>query len=148
MSKTETMQVVKTLNGFACAHRHFAANSHCQYVHGYERSFSLIIEGDVDPVTGWVIDFGSFKPLRKALEDQFDHTLIIAPDDPLRAQFEALSEAGGCQLRIMDHPGMEGAARWVWDIATEYIDQSTAGRARLVEVEARESADNAVRYRA
>lgn len=142
------MQVAKSLTGFACAHRHFAATSHCRFVHGYERSFTLIIEGAVDPETGWVIDFGAFQPLRRALENQFDHTLIIAPEDPLREHFETLDDAGGCQLRVMEHPGMEGAARWVWDIASTFITDTTGGRASLVEVEARESGQNAVRYRA
>ncbi len=143
----QTMQVVKKLDGFSCAHRHYAASSHCQYVHGYERSFRLVIEGQPDPTTGWVIDFGAFKPLRAQLAHQFDHTLIISAEDPLRSLFEKLDETGGCQLRIMDNPGMEGAARWVWDAAQEFVRETTEGRARLVEVEAREADRNAVRYR-
>ncbi len=142
------MQVVKTLEGFACAHRQHAAASHCRFVHGYERSFRLIIEGPLDPETGWVIDFGSFKELHKTLADQFDHTLIVAEDDPLLPSFKELDAAGGCRLRVMDHPGMEGAARWVWEVASKYVSQLTDGRAKLVEVEAREADRNAVRFRA
>lgn len=138
-------RVQKTLTGFSCAHRQWKADSHCSFVHGYDRSFTFWIEADELDSNGWVFDFGGFRLVRKALEDQFDHTLVLASDDPSLDAFRLLHADGVVNLKIMDHPGMEGAASWVFSKAGIMVSQQTAGRATLVGVEARENDRNAVR---
>jgi 6-pyruvoyltetrahydropterin/6-carboxytetrahydropterin synthase len=43
-------------------------------------------------VRNWAADYGGLKELKKTLEDQFDHTLIVAQDDPEMATFKLLQE--------------------------------------------------------
>ncbi len=139
-------RVVKRFTGFSCAHRLWTAASHCRFVHGYERWFEITFEALWLDGNGWVIDFGSMKPLKQILEDQFDHTLIIADNDPMLPAFQNLDDQGAVDLRVMDHPGMEGAARWVFDQANQWADTVTGGRARAVRVVAGENDRNRVEY--
>jgi 6-pyruvoyltetrahydropterin/6-carboxytetrahydropterin synthase len=46
---------------------------------------------DLD-VRNWAADYGGLKELKKTLEDQFDHTLIVAADDPEMETYNLLVE--------------------------------------------------------
>ena len=91
-----------------------------------------------------MVDFGSLKTVRVALQQQFDHTTLIAADDPERDLFEMLAARGVIDLRIMDNTGMEGSAAWVFETADRIVGRATSGRVWVSRVEARESRKNAV----
>lgn len=132
-------RVIKKFGGFPCAHRQWKADSHCKYIHGYDRIVIIEWEGPRDE-TGWVLDFGGLKPLRTMLENQFDHTTLIAPDDPALEHFRKLSELDAISLRIMD-PTMEGMAEWVAVVAQEFTNETFPGR-KIVRVECWENEKN------
>ncbi len=137
-------QVSKTFSDFPCVHRCWKHPGKCRLLHGYDREFTLTFEAiELDPVTGFVIDFSDLKGLRSLLESQFDHTTVVAPDDPVLPQLKSLAELGALDLKIMDHPGMEGAARWTLDNIGELLRAKTGGRVWVVSVEARENYKNA-----
>lgn len=138
------MYVTKTLTGFSTAHRLWTADSHCRFVHGYERSFDLTLGAEHLDENGWVFDFGQFKSVKAMLEAEYDHTLHIANDDPYLKDFLELDRAGVVDLRVREHPGMEGAAAWIMEHIGEWFWTATAGRVALVEVTARENDRNAV----
>lgn len=142
-----TYTVTKTLRGHSTAHRVWDTESHCRFVHGYDRTFEIVFGCDrTDERTGFVVDFGSLTTLKKHIEDQFDHTLIVAPSDPLLDRFRQLHELGAVDLRIMEHPGMEGAACWVFHQAMVWAQHTTEGRAWCVSVTAHENDKNAATY--
>lgn len=88
--------------GLSCAFRQPRAESHCKYIHGYSLSFKFIFTcKDLDE-NNWVVDFGSLKPLKIWLEENFDHKLIIDKKDPQSQQFELLEHSNLCQLVLMD----------------------------------------------
>ena len=66
------------------AYRQWRADSHCNLIHGYALSFHLEFECDTLDARNWCMDFGGLKPLKGLLEDWFDHTLLVAQDDPMR----------------------------------------------------------------
>ena len=134
-----SQQVTKRLGGFPCAHRQWKAPSHCRFLHGYDRMVYLTWEGPRDYL-GWVVDFGALKPLRTALEKQFDHTTLIAPDDPHLEDMRFLADAGVIDLRVMD-PTMEGMTLWVRDLV-QTMQPTIAEEARLVRVECWENDKN------
>lgn len=141
--------VTKLFDDLPCAHRSWAHSGKCSFLHGYERSFEIEFGcGEVEPATGFVIDFSDLKGVRALLQDQFDHTTLVAADDPHRESFEELGRAGVIDLRIMDHTGMEGAAEWVYEQAGRLIRERTGGRVRVLRVVARESRKNTVVFRA
>jgi 6-pyruvoyltetrahydropterin/6-carboxytetrahydropterin synthase len=60
-----------------------------------------------------VFDFGGLKAFKDWSEYQFDHTLVIASDDPHLPMFQEMAklglqdQGGVCDLRIVDSVGCE-----------------------------------------
>lgn len=48
----------------------------CRRLHGHTYRVRVSVAGDVDPHTGFVIDFGDLKAKVKPLIDQLDHSLL------------------------------------------------------------------------
>jgi len=107
-SKTYTHSV-----GLSCAFRQWRAQSHCRYIHGYALKVEVVFEGDLDE-RNWVMDFGGLKPLKQHLEYMFDHTLVVAEDDPNIMQFSYLSEAGLADVRYLPDVGCEKFAEYIF----------------------------------
>jgi len=137
-------RVVKRLGGFPCTHRQWRDAGHCRWVHGYDRWVEIEWQGERDE-RGWVVDFGGLDALKATLTNQFDHTFLVAPDDPVLATFTSLHEADVLSLRVMD-PTMEGMARWVYDEAVKWTTEC-APAARVLEVTCWENEKNAARFR-
>lgn len=68
--------------GFSCAFRQWSATSNCKYLHGYSLGFKIVLESASLNINNWVYDFGKFTFLEEWLKDNFDHTLLVAKDDP------------------------------------------------------------------
>ena len=67
---------------FPVAYRQWRADSHCNLIHGYAFSMKFWFGTDDLDVRNWVADYGGLKELKAVLKDQFDHTLLVAEDDP------------------------------------------------------------------
>ena len=100
----------KRFTGFPCTHRQWRAESHCRFVHGYSREFYFEFAASELTKEGWVVDFGGLKELKKWLEYVFDHTFLVAQDDPELETFKDLDKRGAIMLRVLPNPGMEGTA--------------------------------------
>ena len=134
----------KKFDGYSTAFRQWRAkHSHCQFVHGYAMEFLVTFEGSLDELN-WVCDFECFK--RNGIKDHmkymFDHTTIVAKDDPELDSFKQLSEKGLIQLRILDHVGCEKFAEYVFDYINSKIFTETEGRVRVLKVESFEGGTN------
>lgn len=140
----DRLTVTKTYADLPCSHRAWRHAGHCRFVHGYSRSFTLYFAASEVDECGFVVDFGSLKPLKAVLEHLFDHTLLLNADDPELPTFEALHEREVVDLRVLAHCGMEGSARLVWELADALVRQQTGGRAWCFACEARENVKNAV----
>ena len=82
-----------------CAYRQWRADSHCNLVHGYAFSFHFEFETDDLDARNWVVDFGGLRPLKDKLEEWFDHTLLVAQDDPQREHLLKLGELGLAKIQ-------------------------------------------------
>ena len=132
--------------GLSCAFRQWRANSHCKFVHGYALSFKFVFEANVLDETNWVVDFGRLKLLKQALQHQFDHTLIVAQDDPLISTFRELSGIAWV-LRVFDKVGCEAFAHEAFDLAQEYLHNNDyANRVKLLSCECAEHGANSAIY--
>jgi 6-pyruvoyltetrahydropterin/6-carboxytetrahydropterin synthase len=69
-------------------------------------------------VRNWAADYGGLKELKKILEDQFDHTLIVAKDDPELATFKLLQEKKMAKIVILPALGCEALA----DMLYKYVN--------------------------
>lgn len=136
----------KRFSGFPCTHRQWRADSHCRFVHGYSREFYFEFEARELTKEGWVVDFGGLKELKAWLGHMFDHTFLIAQDDPELASFEALDKKGAIQLRLMPNPGMEGTALYVYEQASKILKDLYGDRAWITKVEVKENENNSGIY--
>ena len=136
----------KRFSGFPCTHRQWRAESHCKYVHGYSREFYFEFAANELTKEGWVVDFGGLKELKTWLEHMFDHTFLVAQDDPQLEAFTQLNKEGAIQLRVMPNPGMEGTAQFVYEEASRILKKLYGDRAWVTLVQVSENEKNSAMY--
>lgn len=136
----------KRFTGFPCTHRQWKAESHCRFVHGYSREFYFEFAASELTQEGWVVDFGGLKELKSWLDEVFDHTFLVAQDDPELASFKALDKSGVIQLRVLPNPGMEGTALYAYEHASRILEKLYGKRAWITKVEVRENEKNSAFY--
>ena len=100
------------------AYRQWRADSHCNLIHGYALSFHFEFECDTLDARNWCMDFGGLKPLKGLLEDWFDHTLLVAQDDPMREHLLNLGKLKLAKITEVEKTGCEGIAAFLY----EYIN--------------------------
>jgi len=111
------------------AFRQPRADSHCKYIHGYQLKAEITFACNELDNNNWVFDFGGLKDLKQIFNNQFDHTLVIAGDDPELELFKQLNDKDVAQLRIMTGGvGIERFAEWCFKTADTFIEESTEGR--------------------
>jgi 6-pyruvoyltetrahydropterin/6-carboxytetrahydropterin synthase len=93
----------KVFDGFSCVFRQWKADgTHCRFLHGYGVSFKVWFKGELDE-RNWVWDFGGMKRAKTQIDGMnpkawmdymFDHTFIVAEDDPFLESFQRMDDAG------------------------------------------------------
>ena len=131
-----------------------AVDTHCRFVHGYGISFKVYFEGKLDD-RNWVWDFGGMKRAKTQIDNKspkawmdymFDHTMIIAADDPELPAFEQMDKAGVAQVRVIPATGAEKFAEYIYDKLNEFVKSETGGRVRVTKVKFMEHGKNAAYY--
>jgi 6-pyruvoyltetrahydropterin/6-carboxytetrahydropterin synthase len=145
----------KRVDGFSTCFRQWkATDTHCSYIHGYSIYFDITFEGDLDH-RNWVADFGLFKRAKTTIDGKspekwfkymFDHTLVIAQDDPFIESFKLMDQAGAAQIRILPAVGCEKFAEFVFHKVNKFIKEETEGRVRVTEVQCFEHEKNSAIY--
>jgi 6-pyruvoyltetrahydropterin/6-carboxytetrahydropterin synthase len=125
-----------------------------QFLHGYGVSFRVWFEGELDE-RNWVWDFGGMKRAKgtidymnpKAWMDyMFDHTTLVAEDDPGLGGFKTMDQLGIIQLRIIPATGAEHFAKYIYEKLNTFILEETENRVKVVKVEFMEHAKNTAIY--
>lgn len=82
---------------FEAAHRlpHVPPGHKCGRLHGHSFRVELVCEGEVDPQTGWLVDFAEIKRAFAPLLDRLDHTYLN-------------------EIEGLENPTAENIARWIW----------------------------------
>jgi 6-pyruvoyltetrahydropterin/6-carboxytetrahydropterin synthase len=133
--------------GLSCCFRQWrATHSHCKLVHGYALAFKFVFAAHQLDERNWCFDFGGLKPVRAWLHEMFDHTMIVAADDPHLALLQELDVAGLAKVRILPAVGCEAVAKHVFDHVAKYVRAESAGRVWLESVEVREHGGNSAIY--
>ena len=145
----------KVFDGFTTVFRQWKAETtHCRFLHGYGISFKLWFEGDLDE-RNWVWDFGGMKRAKGTIDGMspkvcmdymFDHTFVVAEDDPFLESFKKMDEAGVAQVRVVPATGAERFAQYVYDKVNPFIVEETKGRVKIAKVEFREHGKNSAIY--
>ena len=148
-------QSSKVFDGFSTVFRQWKAETtHCRFVHGYGISFKVYFEGDLDE-RNWVWDFGGMKRAKTKIDGKspkewmdymFDHTMIIAEDDPWKDAFQQMDTSGVAQVRVIPATGAEKFAEYVFNKINEFVKTETEDRVRVIKVKFMEHGKNAAYY--
>ena len=132
--------------GLSACFRQPKAHSHCKFLHGYALAFKFTFGCSELDERNWVVDFGGLKPLKKWLEEKFDHKIILDSEDPMMKYFDNLEKAGLCELTIFNGVGVEKFAEHAYWTAQALIDRDTKGRCWVESVECAEHGANSAIY--
>ena len=145
----------KLFDGFSTVFRQWKAETtHCRFLHGYGVSFRVTFEGDLDE-RNWVWDFGGMKRANGTIDGMspkewmdytFDHTVIVAEDDPGLGGFKTMDQLGIIQLRIIPATGAEKFAEYIFNKLNPFIQEETDGRVKITQVEFMEHNKNTAIY--
>lgn len=78
----------------------------CRRLHGHSFRVELVCEGEIDPHTGWLLDFADIKRAFRPLRERLDH--------------HYLNEIEG-----LENPTAENIARWIWQRLKPVLPQLT-----------------------
>jgi 6-pyruvoyltetrahydropterin/6-carboxytetrahydropterin synthase len=124
------------------------------FLHGYSISFKVIFEGDLDE-RNWVWDFGHAKRSKYLIDGKnpkewmdymFDHSTIIAEDDPYLENFKQMDKDGIIQLRIIPSTGCEKFAEYIYTKLNSWVEYESNGRVKIIQVEVKEHEKNSAIY--
>ena len=143
MAKYYSTKTYGNDRGLSCCFRQWrATHSHCSTLHGYSIGIKLIFECDTLDDKNWCMDFGGLKEFKAWADYMFDHTLIIAQDDPHLDFFKRMANMGNimnsgeipnwdsvkpyergalCDLRIVEGVGCEMFAKMSYDKMAELL---------------------------
>src|SRR5215212_167107 len=74
----------------------FPADHKCRRLHGHSFRFEVVVEGEVDPNKGYLIDYGDIKSFADPIVKRLDHYYLN--------EIEGLS-----------NPTSEVLAKWLWE---------------------------------
>ena len=145
----------KLFDGFSTVFRQWKAETtHCRFLHGYGVSFRVTFEGDLDE-RNWVWDFGGMKRAKTKIDNMspkewmdymFDHTVLVAEDDPGIGGFRTMDQLGIIQLRIIPATGAEKFAEFIFNKLNTFVQEETDGRVKITQVEFMEHSKNTAIY--
>ena len=148
-------QSTKLFDGFSCVFRQWKAeNTHCRFMHGYGVSFRVWFEGGLDD-RNWVWDFGGMKRAQTKIDGMspkawmdymFDHTILVAKDDPMLSLINELEHNKIAQVRVVEATGAEKFAEFIFGKLNTFVQTETDGRVRVAKVEFMEHGKNTAIY--
>ena len=129
------------IRGFSCSYRYWkndSAHEDSPMLHGYALSFAFIFESEdkavcqeyIETKTTWIKNY---------VEEIFRNTVIVANDDPLVLDFEALEKAGACDIRFVDRVGASAFAKIMFEDMAPTVLDMTENKVRLRTVKVREN---------
>lgn len=89
LTKTFHFEAAHDLPTFPDGHK-------CRRLHGHSFRFDVVVEGEVDPARGYLVDYGEIKQVTDPIVKRLDHYYLN--------EIEGLS-----------NPTSEVLAKWLWD---------------------------------
>ena len=148
-------QSSKIFDGFSTVFRQWKAeDTHCRFLHGYGISFKVYFEGELDN-RNWGWDFGGMKRAKTQIDGKspkewmdymFDHTVLVAIDDPDLKIFQTMHDNSIIQLRVIEATGAEKFAEFIFKKLNTFVRTETNDRVHIKRVEFMEHNKNTAIY--
>ena len=141
------------IDAFPCAYRQWRVDNKpngkpgCNKIHGYSFSIKFYFGANDLDARNFVVDYSGLRELKAILEDQFDHTLLVASDDPELSTFKFLEEKKLAKLTILPKLGCECLADMLYKFMNvvfipDMLGQGESERLWCYRVEVRETQSN------
>lgn len=141
------------VDAFPCAYRQWRASDKpngkpgCNSIHGYSFSMKFYFGTNDLDVRRWAMDYGGLSELKKILESQFDHTLLVAEADPHLDWYKEAEKRGIARLTILPNLGCESLADMLYKYVNsvyipDLLGQAEAARLWCYKVCVRETQSN------
>lgn len=130
------------------AFRQHKADSHCKFIHGYGLTVKAVFGAHELDARNWVVDFGSLKSFKGWMENNFDHKLLVAEDDPWKGTLRELHNtqalpSGPADIHVVTATGCEAIARHCFEYLEGWLtDNGYSPRCWLESVEVSEHSGN------
>lgn len=89
LARTFTFEAAHALPTFPEGHK-------CRRLHGHSFRVEVLVEGEVDPAKGYLIDYGELKDACEPIRQRLDHRYLN-------------------EIEGLANPTSEVLARWVWE---------------------------------
>jgi 6-pyruvoyltetrahydropterin/6-carboxytetrahydropterin synthase len=91
------VRLTKTFR-FEAAHRlpTFPPDHKCRRLHGHSFQFGVVVEGEVDPQQGYLMDYGQLSAAVNPIVARLDHYYLN-------------------DIEGLENPTSENLAKWIWD---------------------------------
>jgi len=86
------------------------------------------------------------KSPKEWMDFMFDHTVIIAEDDPELKVFQQMDKVGITQVRVIPATGAEKFAEYIYNKLNNFVKTETNNRVKVKQVEFREHNKNSAIY--
>jgi 6-pyruvoyltetrahydropterin/6-carboxytetrahydropterin synthase len=80
------------------------------------------------------------------MDYMFDHTLVVAEDDPYVEGFKAMGVHDLAQVRVIPAVGAEQFAKYIFEKINTFVQEETENRVKVVKVEFLEHNKNTAIY--
>lgn len=136
------------VEGLSCCYRQWrATHSRCDLLHGAALSFKFVFECHQLDENDWTFDDSYMTHIKVWLKTQFDHTTIVAADDPELPMFKQMADKNMCDLRILSGVGCEKFAEHAFiHIMTWLHTQDMTHRVTIRSAECTEHDGNSALY--
>lgn len=133
--------------GLSCCFRQWRAESHCRLLHGYALKVHIEFEATQLDETNWVVDFGSLGEIKETLKELFDHSLVLADDDPMLAELMRLEDLNLARIVVLPSVGCEAFAEYVFACVETWLQNNMMSyRVRVHHVTVSEHGANSASY--
>ena len=111
--------------GLSCVFRQWrATETHCSLLHGYALGVTVVVGANSLNSRNWVFNFSNFKVLKSWLVEMFDHTVVLAQDDPQLNVFKDLDSKNLIKLKIVPAVGCEKFAELVFRKMSQILEDA------------------------
>lgn len=130
-------------------HRNWQESGKCAWTHGHGRIVEITFGASELDNRGTSVSNNDLGVIENWLKNEWDHRILIAHDDPLLPEFNALHELGGINLNIMHSPygpSVEQSSTYVFDKVDHIIKEITNNRCWVQLVQIWEHYNTAIMY--
>lgn len=131
------------------AHRQHNHDGHCAWIHGHNWGIEIEFQASSLDINNFVVDFGKLKFIKRWIDENLDHALLINESDPEREYILSVLQFSDIQLAkilVVPDGSAEGLAEWLWSVFDVMVRRETDGRAWIRRLSVYEDGKNSATF--